>query len=274
MATTVRCLTLSSGVRLQYAEAGSRGGLPVLLLHGVTDSWRSFEPVLARLPGTLRAVAVTLRGHGDADRPDNGYAPADLAADVAALIGMLRLGPAVVVGHSMGASVALRLALDHPGQVLGLVLAGARASWRGQPEIVRMWADSLATLRDPVDPAFARAFQQGTLAQPIPPGFLDTVVAESLKLPARIWQAAFRQAVLGADDTARLGEVAVPTLLLCGDRDSLAADAQAPLQAGIPGARRVTYTGCGHALHWEQPGRFAADLADFAARLAGSRAAA
>ena len=137
-----------------------------------------------------------------------------------------------------------------------------------------MWKEVLGTMADPVDPGFVRAFQESTLARPVAPGFLDMVVGESLKLPAHVWRAAFRDAVLAADDTAALGRVTAPTLLLCGDRDGLALDAQQALADGIAGARRMTYLGAGHALHWEEPARFAADVAGFAIRLTGARRAA
>ena len=72
--------------RLPYVEQGDPAGVPVVLLHGGTDSWRSFEPVLPYLPGSIHAFALTLRGHGDASRPAAGYRPRDFAADVAAFL--------------------------------------------------------------------------------------------------------------------------------------------------------------------------------------------
>ena len=66
-----------------------------------------------------------------------------------------------------------------------------------------MWDGTLATLVDPVDPAFAREFQQSTLARPIPAAQLDTFVAESLKVPARVWRATFR-GFLDLDFSARV----------------------------------------------------------------------
>jgi non-heme chloroperoxidase len=269
MPITVERVTLRNGVRLDYAEAGDAFAPPVLLLHGFSDSWRSFEAVLPLLPRRLRALAPSFRGHGGSDRPEGGYGPGDLAADIAAFMDALGLPAAVVVGHSMGGSVALRLAIEHPGRVAGLMLVGARASWRGHPEVEAL-AGLLDAMRDRVDRAFVRAFQESTIASPVPPGLLDTVVAESLRVPARVWRAAMREGVLGADDRDRLGRVAAPTLLLCGDRDGLAWDGQAVLAAGIGGARQVTYAGTGHALHWEQPARFAADLAAFAEGRAGA----
>jgi non-heme chloroperoxidase len=111
-ALTVKRAALSTGVRLPYVDAGDPDGIPVLLLHGWTDSWRSFETVLGHVPADIRAIAVTQRGHGNADRPQDGYAPRDLAADAAALLDALEIDRAVVAGHSMSAWVAERLALE------------------------------------------------------------------------------------------------------------------------------------------------------------------
>jgi non-heme chloroperoxidase len=67
-------------IELPYVEQGNPSGVPVVMLHGVTDSWRSFEPVLPRLPDDIRAVAVTQRGHGDAPKPESGYGIEDSPA--------------------------------------------------------------------------------------------------------------------------------------------------------------------------------------------------
>ena len=99
--------------------------MPVVFLHGVTDSWRSLKVVLDRLPATLRALAITQRGHGDSSKPDEGYGYADMAEDLREFMDALGLPAAVVVGHSMGSMVAQRFAADHPERVAGLVLMGA-----------------------------------------------------------------------------------------------------------------------------------------------------
>src|SRR5262245_36939969 len=95
-------LSLDTGVRLHYAESGSAGGEPVLFLHGYTDSWYSFAPVLPRLPASLHAFAPDQRGHGDSERPACDYAPADFAADAVAFLDAVGVREATVVGHSMG----------------------------------------------------------------------------------------------------------------------------------------------------------------------------
>jgi pimeloyl-ACP methyl ester carboxylesterase len=58
----------------------------VLLLPGPTDSWRSYEPVLDQLPSSIRAIAVSQRGHGDSDKPATGCRVEDFAADVVPLL--------------------------------------------------------------------------------------------------------------------------------------------------------------------------------------------
>ena len=263
MSDAIKSIEVSKGIRLPYVEQGDPSGVPVLLLHGVSDSWRSFEPVLPYLPRTVHAFALTQRGHGDADRPANGYRTRDFAADIAAFARTVDCGPAKVVGHSMGSTHALRFAIDFPEMTRGLVLAGAFPAYRRNPAIMELWDSVLSQMTDPVDAGFVREFQESTLAQPVPPAFVDMVVEESLKLPARVWHAAF-EGFLEDDFTGELDRVKAPTLILWGDRDALLMRAdQESLRGAIAGSRLVVYEGAGHALHWEEPARFAADVVAF-----------
>jgi non-heme chloroperoxidase len=263
MTRTINSVELPNRVRLQYVEQGDPAGVPVLMLHGLTDSWHSFEPVLPYLPESIHAFVLTQRGHGDADHPATGYRTRDFAADVAAFTSALELGPAIIVGHSMGSTNAKRVAIDYPERTRALVLAGSFATYRNNPVLVEFWESTVSRLTDPIDPGFVREFQESTLAQPVPSAFLDTVVRESLKVPARVWRAAF--AGLFEDDfAAELEKIAVPTLILWGDRDALARRAdQDAFLSSIASSRLVVYHGAGHAFHWEQPERFAAGLASF-----------
>lgn len=266
-------IRLPGGLTLPCAEHGDPGGTPVLLLHGYTDSWRSFEAVLPHLPRTIRAIAPTLRGHGRAAKPASGYTMRDFAEDVVVLMDVLGLARAVLAGHSMGTLIAQRLAADHPGRVAGLVLAAAFADMRGNREIEALWTETVATLEDPVPEDFVWAFQSGTCAQPVPVGLIETAVQESLRVPARVW----REALLGqieADLQDGRRRITAPTLLLWGARDSLVPRAdQDRLRAEIQGAQLVVWREAGHAPHWEEPERFAHELAAFVAELAARHAA-
>ena len=260
----VKTIALSTGVTLEYAEQGPASGMPIICLHGVTDSWRSFEPLFGRLPPTIRGLALTQRGHGRSRKPAEGYTYTDFSEDVRAFLDALRLQEAVIVGHSMGSMVAQRFAVDYPERVAGLVLFGAFRTMHRSVVMQEFWDSTLATLEDPIDPAVARDFQVSTLAREVPPELLTMAVEESLQVPARVWREAFRGFLETPDFSAELARVRAPALIVWGDRDSYAPAAdQEALRAAIPGARLIVYEGGGHAFHWEDPARVAHDLVAF-----------
>jgi non-heme chloroperoxidase len=263
----MKYVELATGVRVQYVEQGSRSGVPVVMLHGYSDSWHSFEPILPFLPSSIHAYAISQRGHGNTGRPTAGYSPGDFAEDVAEFMDTVGIDSAVVVGHSMGSLVAQRFALDYPHRTIGLVLIGSGPGMRGNP----VWSELRAPvleLTDPVDPQFVREFQESTLAQPVPPTFLNKVVQESRKLPARVWRSIWYD-FAEVDHSDELAQVKVPTLVTWGDRDSVFSRRdQEAIMAAVPGARLQVYAGAGHGAHWEEPERFASDLVAFVRRVA------
>jgi pimeloyl-ACP methyl ester carboxylesterase len=186
-----RLVSLDRDVAIEFVEQGDSNGLPMVFLHGMGDSWRSFEGVLPFLPPNIRAFAVSLRGHGRSSRPPGGYGSGDFSDDVARLLDAVGVGRAVVVGHSMGSLAAQRFALDHAGRVEGLVLIGASPTLCGNLALLDLWQTTIAELSDPVDPAFVRTFQESTISRPVAAGLIDTAIAESLLVPAAVWRAAF-----------------------------------------------------------------------------------
>lgn len=262
-------LELQTGVTLPFVEQGPASGVPTLMLHGYSDSSLSYEPLLAQLPDSVHAYAQTQRGHGEADKPASGYSLEDYVADAVAFMDAVGIEAAVVVGHSGGGYCAQRLALDHPDRVLGAVLIGTFRAFDDNPSVDEL-REVIAQLGDPVDVAFVREFQESCVAQPVAADFMDAVVANSAGMPARIWKA-YLDGILAADVPTESGTIAVPTLLLWGDRDVFCRRSdQDALLAAIPGARLSIYHGVGHCPHWERPEQAAADVAEFAARVGSS----
>ncbi|HWI45824.1 MAG TPA: alpha/beta fold hydrolase [Rubrobacter sp.] len=263
----MKSVELPNGVAVPYAEQGDTSGYPVVLLHAIADSWRSFERVLSDLPESIHAFALTQRGHGDASRPARGYHSRDFAADLAAFMDALHLEAAVVVGGSSGGFVARRFAIDHPERTLGLVLLGSPAILRDKPGVLEMWDSTISELKDPISPDLVREFAEGTLTRPVPQAFLETIVQENLKAPARVWRATF-EGLLEDDSLEELDKIKAPTLIVWGDRDAiLPRSDQETLATAITGSRLLVYPGAGHAFYWEDPGRVASDLAAFIAEL-------
>jgi len=121
---------VARGISQHVLVAGADDGIPVLLIHGNCSSADFWRPLLRYLPPTLRVVAPDLRGYGDTEAApvDATRGLRDFADDVAALLDAPALFGAagarpVVVGHSLGGGVAMRLLVDHPNRVAGLLLA-------------------------------------------------------------------------------------------------------------------------------------------------------
>lgn len=104
---------------LNAREAG-HGPLTVFL-HGITANGAVWDPVVSKVSGSLRAIALDQRGHGKSDKPANAYTANDYALDVIALVETLDCGPAIVVGHSLGARNGVIAATLRPDLIQGVV---------------------------------------------------------------------------------------------------------------------------------------------------------
>jgi pimeloyl-ACP methyl ester carboxylesterase len=270
---TLGSVELPLDMRLSYAEQGDPLGIPMVLLHGFADTWRSFQLVLPHLPESIHAFALTQRGHGDASHPATGYALRDFASDLLAFLDATNLRRVVIVGHSMGSAVAERFAIDHPERTLGLVLVSASPTLEATAATGEFWDSTVSKLTDPVDPALVRAMTESMVVMPVPPAFLESAVREGRKVPAFVWKAAFESRWRREGDfSAELGKIKAPTLIVWGDRDVGYPRAQQEALAGsIPGSRLLVYQGAGHLLHWEEPQRFASDLTAFVEELESGR---
>jgi pimeloyl-ACP methyl ester carboxylesterase len=254
-------VSLTTGVRLRYAYKGDPSGTPVILLHGYTDSWFSYSSVLPLLDNKYRLYIPDQRGHGESDHPARGYAMREFAADVVAFMDALNVRQATIVGHSMGSFVAQHVAVQAPERVNRLVLVGSATSIRNN--VVLELQREINGLSDSVPEKFVRDFQVSTIFHPLPQHFLDGVVKESLKSPARVWREVMAE-MLSPAANAELKKIKAPTLILWGDKETIfPRSEQDLLAAALPNSVLKVYEDTGHALPWERPARFAKDLQEF-----------
>jgi non-heme chloroperoxidase len=255
-------ITLSNGVNLEYVEKGNKDATAVIFLHGFSDSWHSFETVMKMLPPGLHLVSLSQRGHGNSSKPNEGYHSKDFANDLSLFISEKKLGRSIIVGHSMGGFVAQQFALSYPELTKALVLVGTDAYFGDNPGLPE-FLEGILKLEKPVDYSFARGFQLSTLAKPIDSLELALFIDESMKLPLHVWKGV-AAGLIGQNFTKDLQTIETPVLIFWGSSDMICFKAdQENFTANLKNEKLIVYEGTGHALHWEEPERFAADLVSF-----------
>ena len=213
------------------------------------------------MPNYIHGFAITQRGHGDSEKPMNGYTPKEFAADVAAFVEQKSLGSVVVVGHSMGGVNALQFTLSYPKLVKALVIVDSDASLVNNPGMPEFY-NAVSNLRE-MNHQFMDEFQKSTLVKPIDTAYYRVLVGEGMKTPLHVFKAALK-GILEANLVAQLNKIECPVLILWGDKDSVCfRNGQDVMASKIRNAKLVIYEGVGHALHWEEPKRFVTDVEQF-----------
>jgi non-heme chloroperoxidase len=257
----IKRIVLKTGVELEYIEQGAGNGIPVIFLHGLSDSWHSFEFAFKHLE--IHAIAFSQRGHGNSGKPSKGYQPKDFSADVAAFMEQRGLKQAVIVGHSMGGVNAVQFAIDHPSMTKALVIIDSDPTIgknRGMPEFLTAVQEMKG---DVISYPFMLEFQRSTLAKPIDSTWFNLLIAEGLKCPIPVFKEALKGLVT-TDLSPGLKKLRMPVLIFWGDEDMICfREGQERLKQAIMHATSIIYEGTGHALHWEEPQRFATDLSKF-----------
>lgn len=258
----VKRIPLSTGVELEYAERGITGSTTIIFLHGITDSWHSFETVFSYLPGDIHAIAISQRGHGNSARPEQGYTSNDFADDVASFIRQKNLGPVVIAGHSMGGVNAQQFALTYPSLTRGLIIIASDPAFVNNPGMTEFLVEVM-NMKGSISRDYMDGFQKATLANPIDSAYYDLIVNEGLKCPVFVFQAALK-GLMEVNFTASLKNLEMPVAVFWGDKDAFCLKAgQDILLNNIKHVTSYVYENTGHALHWEQPARFANDLSAF-----------
>lgn len=249
---------LPDGRSISYIDTG--GSDPVLVLvHGYSDSSRSYSMIEPWL-GRYRLIIPDLPGHGESALR-TGWEISELADDIARLIAQLGSTPLAVVGHSLGAMIALELAARPNFEAGKLVTISGTLAPR-MPSTGPL-GKQILRLSDPIDsndPFFAD-WHAGP--KHVDPDFLKHLSIEAAAIPAAVWQAIFSE-LSRLDLTAAASQISVPLLCISGSEDELfdASHRQHLLKA-LPDAKSIVMDGFGHNPHWEDPAKVASDIDSF-----------
>ena len=251
-----------NGISMAYTDKGQ--GVPLVFVHGFPLSRGCWRPQIDSLSNMCRTIAPDLRGFGATGATSGTTTIDQFADDIAALLGELDTGPAVLVGHSMGGYVALAFARRHADLLRGLVLVATRAG-QDSPEAA---AGRRATA-EKVRAEGTRVVVEAMAPKMLAPGNGDADIEAAVQ---GFMEPSSRDGVIGAllgmaerpDSTPLLGQIEVPTLVVTGADDLVIDPAESQTMAqAIPGSQLHVIPDAGHLVAYEQAEAFNAILRDW-----------
>jgi 3-oxoadipate enol-lactonase len=257
-----------NGTRLHFESRGS--GPTLLLLHGFTLDLRMWAPQLESLSSAFRVVAYDARGFGHSALPTS--APYRHCDDAAALIEALRLAPVVAVGHSIGGHQLLELALARPELVSGYVgvCTSGLASVPFPPDVMQLFADVRNAARTEGIAQAKRLWSRGgwfatAREEPRLARLLDAILDD---YSGWHWQNDNPARNIEPPVAARLGELAIPTLLIDGALDlPYNHEVARAVASAVPGATLLEVPGASHMANLEAPGAVNDAIGELARRV-------
>lgn len=270
------------GRAVNVLDAGPRDGEPIVFVHGHSACWQHWLEQLPDFMATHRVIAPDLPGFGGSEMPADGITISGYGRTVDQLLDRLGVGPAAVVGNSMGGFVAAELAIQAPQRVERLVLvaaAGLAGRYLGVPTELMRHPSGVAAARvifalRGVPDGQARAMASRSRGRRLAVGFVvshaeqlhPAMIYELVKGAGRPGGAPASFAVADYDFRDRVSEIGAPTLIVWGDRDRLVpVSCAAEYEQLIEQATRTIYADTGHLPMVERPARFNAELRAFLA---------
>jgi 3-oxoadipate enol-lactonase len=265
-------VTTDDGVRLAAVSAGDVGAPGLLLVHGIGGAKEDFTHHFAELAERHRVVAFDHRGHGESDKPEaaSAYSLDRMAADVACVVDAFELHDLRILGHSMGGMVMRRYLIAEPGRAHAVVFMDTSA---GAPpgsdtellaaasEVVRTGGlAALKQLSDELDLLGSEAYQRVLADRP---GFKEYADYKWHAQSPVMWQTMMHEIVTQPDQLDALRSLAVPTLGIVGDQDTMFLEPMDAIVGAVAGARLAVIPDAGHSPQFENPPAWLTAMQDF-----------
>ncbi|HEX7007593.1 MAG TPA: alpha/beta hydrolase [Alphaproteobacteria bacterium] len=269
----------ADGVRLYVEDFGA--GLPLVFICGGNSTHKNWESQVAALAGEFRTITFDWRGTGLSDKPRTGYTGRAAAADVEALVDRLDLAPAILVGHGLGAHLALLVAYNAPHKVRGLFLTAAAPWFSGERDgavggvsedfyrfMISQRSGKTHAVTVPYAETCYRLGDEWLFHRKPSPGVMQAILEQALAWPQYVLNeyAADMRAI---DHRGRLATLRIPTVIAQGRRDRKQRyEGGVYMAQQIPGAKLVTLEHSATMGNMEEVEAFNAALAEFARGLA------
>jgi len=255
-------------INLHYEIAGE--GDPILFIHGLGSSSGDWAPQVVVFSKTHQTITFDVRGHGRSDKPPGPYSVPLFAADTTALMQALGVGPAHVVGLSMGGMIGFQMSIDAPELVRSMTIVNS-----GPELILRGWKQRLLWLqRQSVVRLFGMRNMGEMLGKRLFPEQAqndrrELFVERWAENDKRAYYAAM-QGLVGWTVAEHLGKIQCPTLFIAADQDYTPVSLKQHYVEQMPNAALKLIDESRHFTPVDQPARFNQALAEFLAGAAGS----
>ena len=272
--------TTPDNVKLYYEETGD--GTPILFVHEFASDHRGWEPQMREFGKRHRCITYSARGYTPSDVPADAaaYSYMHVMRDCVAVLDHLKIDRAHLIGLSMGGYTALQVALNHPGRVRSLVLAGTGSGF--ERDYVAEHHKSSRALADMFESEgsarVAETYGLGPSRVPFeikdPRGFLEFQRrfaehdARGSALTSRGFQGS-RPSLLEFEAAVR--KLATPALIVVGDEDERCIESSLFLKSAIAASGLVVFPKTGHVVNLEEPDLFNNVVADFLGRVEAGR---
>ena len=251
-------------IDVAWFEAGR--GETLILIHGLGDDHRAWRRTLPDLMLNHRVVMYNLRGHGGTTAGRGDGTLRQLGGDLVALMDSIGIDHAHIAGFSLGGTIAMRMAIDHPARVRGLVLVATSSRvGRTAADRYRQRAEMVEhrdpQIRDTLDRDTADVYSES-------PAELDAgllIRRQSTSDPRGYGNACTAMAALNAAPLdPELPQISARTLVVASERDRHCPPKAAEIiAAGIKGSRLEIIPGAGHPIPVEKPGELAGSMNSF-----------
>ncbi|MDS1140447.1 alpha/beta hydrolase [Pusillimonas sp. SM2304] len=264
-------LNAAENANIYYEDFGK--GIPILFVHAGSSTHDMWESQVDTLAHSFRTITWDWRGVGLSDKPSDGYDVDTVVGDLGALIDGLGLERVIVVGHGLGAHIAILAEERFRSKIAGLALTSAAPWNRGDydgvegglsTEFIQWQGENMGSAGMSSAAGYAALFENWLFHSPAQPADLHAAIACAIQTPLYVMNR-YRASFAGIDHRQRAGRIQTPTLILQGRHDRKQRYSGAVhLQGLIPGARLHTFENSAHMPHVEEMQRYNQVLADFA----------
>jgi 3-oxoadipate enol-lactonase len=250
-------------IHLYYEVHGE--GQPLVFIHGLGSSTLDWESQVPEFSKTYKVITFDLRGHGQSDKPEGPYSVEMFAEDLSKLLLNLGVGPAHIVGISLGGAVAFQFALDDPARTGTLTIVNSAPTLgdpnQVQPEIERR----VGIVQQMGMRSMGENLSAALFPKPEQAAIRETFIERWAENDPGAYIEATRS-MLGWNVIAQLGSIQCPTLVIAADQDYSPVAVKEAYVKLMPEARLVVIPDSHHATPVEKPAEFNAALAQFLAK--------